>query len=142
MRNYEEYRARIEGKVHAATMAVIREAECIGCMKCLHACPVDAIVGAAKQMHTVIAMECTGCELCVEPCPVDCIDMVPLAKPLYDFSKIQKRFEARTQRLSESAKLSKKLAVIKTMAERKDYIAGAVARVKTKRNPLIPTTNA
>jgi len=57
-------------------LAVIREAECIGCTKCIQACPVDAILGAAKQMHTVIESECTGCELCVAPCPVDCIDLV------------------------------------------------------------------
>lgn len=63
-------------------VAVIREAECIGCTKCIQACPVDAILGAAKHMHTVIADECTGCDLCVEPCPVDCIDMVPVAAGL------------------------------------------------------------
>ncbi|WP_416137018.1 RnfABCDGE type electron transport complex subunit B [Halomonas sp. HK25] len=57
--------------------AVIREAECIGCTKCIQACPVDAILGAAKRMHTVIIDECTGCELCVAPCPVDCIDLLP-----------------------------------------------------------------
>jgi len=56
-------------------VAVIREEECIGCTKCIQACPVDAIVGAAKLMHTVIGSECTGCDLCVPPCPVDCIDM-------------------------------------------------------------------
>lgn len=58
------------------TVAFIREDECIGCTKCIQACPVDAILGAAKQMHTVISSECTGCDLCVEPCPVDCIDMI------------------------------------------------------------------
>jgi len=58
-------------------VASIREAECIGCTKCIQACPVDAIVGAAKLMHTVLVDECTGCDLCVAPCPVDCIDMVP-----------------------------------------------------------------
>ncbi len=63
-------------------VAVIREAECIGCTKCIQACPVDAILGAAKHMHTVIADECTGCDLCVEPCPVDCIDMVPVRTDL------------------------------------------------------------
>lgn len=59
-------------------VAYIREAECIGCTKCIQACPVDAITGAAKQMHTIIKDECTGCDLCVEPCPVDCIDMIPV----------------------------------------------------------------
>jgi len=59
-------------------VAYIREDECIGCTKCIQACPVDAILGAAQQMHTVIASECTGCDLCVEPCPVDCIDMLPV----------------------------------------------------------------
>jgi electron transport complex protein RnfB len=57
--------------------AVIDETLCIGCRKCIDACPVDAIVGARKLMHTVIARECTGCELCLPPCPVDCIAMVP-----------------------------------------------------------------
>lgn len=61
-----------------AQIAYIREAECIGCTKCIQACPVDAIVGAAKLMHTVIIDECTGCDLCVAPCPVDCIEMRPL----------------------------------------------------------------
>lgn len=58
-------------------IAIIDESSCIGCTLCIKACPVDAIVGAAKLMHTVIAEECTGCELCVAPCPVDCIDLVP-----------------------------------------------------------------
>ncbi|WP_457968055.1 electron transport complex subunit RsxB [Pseudomonas sp. R4-84] len=61
-----------------AQIAFIREAECIGCTKCIQACPVDAIVGAAKLMHTVLIDECTGCDLCVAPCPVDCIEMRPL----------------------------------------------------------------
>lgn len=59
-------------------VAVIDEEICIGCTKCIQACPVDAILGAAKVMHTVLEKECTGCELCVAPCPVDCIDMVPI----------------------------------------------------------------
>ena len=67
------------------TVAYIREDECIGCTKCIQACPVDAILGAAKQMHTVIVSECTGCDLCVEPCPVDCIDMLPVEGGLTDW---------------------------------------------------------
>lgn len=66
------------GSVTPFKVAYIREDECIGCTKCIKACPVDAILGGAKLMHTVIASECTGCDLCVAPCPVDCIDMVPV----------------------------------------------------------------
>lgn len=71
------------GEETPTRVAVIREDECIGCTKCIQACPVDAIVGAAKLMHTVITDECTGCDLCVPPCPVDCIDM-PLLQPAID----------------------------------------------------------
>lgn len=66
------------GEESAPCVAFILEDECIGCAKCIQACPVDAIVGAAKQMHTVIAAQCTGCDLCVAPCPVDCIEMRPV----------------------------------------------------------------
>jgi electron transport complex protein RnfB len=69
------------GEEDIKKVAFIREDECIGCTKCIQACPVDAIVGASKVMHTVIKDECTGCDLCVEPCPVDCIDMIPLNEP-------------------------------------------------------------
>jgi len=63
------------------TRAVIDEARCIGCRKCLDVCPVDAIVGARKRMHTVLAAECNGCGLCAPPCPVDCIAFVTIAPP-------------------------------------------------------------
>ena len=85
-------------------VAVIVEEDCIGCVKCIAACPVDAIVGAAKLLHTVVAAECTGCELCVAPCPVDCIIMKPLAsQPTAEQKMSQKltatrRFEARNRR--------------------------------------------
>jgi len=65
------------GEHQPPTRAVIDEVHCIGCTLCIQACPVDAIVGANKRMHTVIADQCTGCELCIQPCPVDCIQMVP-----------------------------------------------------------------
>ena len=60
------------------TAVIIREADCIGCTKCIQACPVDAILGSAKMMHTIITDECTGCDLCIPPCPVDCIDIIHL----------------------------------------------------------------
>lgn len=66
------------GEQKAPAVAFIVEQDCIGCVKCIPPCPVDAILGASKQMHTVIAAECTGCELCVAPCPVDCIIMLPI----------------------------------------------------------------
>lgn len=66
-------------------VAVIDEQTCIGCTLCIQACPVDAILGAAKRMHTVIADECTGCKLCLPPCPVDCIDMIPSTQTIDDW---------------------------------------------------------
>ena len=74
------------GEEKPKTFAYIREDECIGCTKCIQACPVDAILGAAKHMHTVIITECTGCDLCVEPCPVDCIDMLVVPATLQNWS--------------------------------------------------------
>lgn len=95
------------GTEAAPLLAVIDEDVCIGCTKCIQACPVDAIVGAAKRMHTVIADECTGCELCVPPCPVDCIALVPISdRPLSRERVMQRavqaraRFDARNVRLA------------------------------------------
>ncbi len=68
------------GTSKVSAIAVIDEARCIGCTLCIQACPVDAILGAAKQMHSVLRRDCTGCELCIAPCPVDCIDMLPATK--------------------------------------------------------------
>ncbi|MBM4208402.1 MAG: RnfABCDGE type electron transport complex subunit B [Gammaproteobacteria bacterium] len=91
-------------------VAYIIEDDCIGCVKCLAACPVDAIIGAAKQMHTVIAAECTGCELCIAPCPVDCIEMKPLTEPLTPAQKAERkllamrRYAARNERKADEAR--------------------------------------
>ncbi|HRH82396.1 MAG TPA: electron transport complex subunit RsxB [Thiobacillaceae bacterium] len=72
-----------EGLAHKPkSVAVIDENTCIGCTLCIQACPVDAIVGAAKQMHTIIEAQCTGCELCLPPCPVDCISMVVIREEI------------------------------------------------------------
>ena len=74
------------GEESVRTVAVIDENRCIGCTLCIQACPVDAILGAAKMMHTVIEAECTGCDLCLPPCPVDCIEMVPVQPDTADWS--------------------------------------------------------
>ena len=88
-----------------ALVAVIDEDRCIGCVKCLPPCPVDAIVGARRQTHTVIADLCTGCELCIAPCPVDCITMVTRAPesrdPTPDLNRV--RYYAHTARLTHRA---------------------------------------
>ncbi len=73
------------GEEKSRSVAIIDEQTCIGCTLCIQACPVDAILGAAKQMHTVIAPECTGCELCLPPCPVDCIIMEPVKEAIFSW---------------------------------------------------------
>jgi len=75
----------------APAIALVREAECIGCAKCLPVCPVDAIIGAPGMMHTVIAAECTGCEDCLAPCPVDCIEMRPAPEQIIDEAVLRHR---------------------------------------------------
>ena len=90
------------GSWAGTTVARIEESACIGCTKCIVVCPVDAIVGAAKRMHTVIASWCTGCELCLPPCPVDCIVIEPASTlPAPDLSR--ERYEARAVRLEREA---------------------------------------
>ncbi len=94
-------------------VALIDEAACIGCTKCIQACPVDAIIGASKLMHTVIADECTGCELCVAPCPVDCIAIIPAvtgadaARPLERDEVLVRAGRARVRFLARNARLAR-----------------------------------
>ncbi len=131
-------------------LAVIIEEYCIGCTKCILACPVDAIVGAAKQMHTVIEEECTGCELCLPPCPVDCIEMRPvepdIGKPeigekeqaASKADRARLRTEARIERL-ERVKAEKKTLhaarakMTTASSDRKKEIQAAVARAKARK---------
>jgi electron transport complex protein RnfB len=79
-------------------VAVIDESVCIGCAKCLPACPVDAIVGARRQLHTVIAADCSGCDLCLPPCPVDCITMVDAAAVALTLEEVRTRAVGYRQR--------------------------------------------
>lgn len=99
--------------------AVIREDECIGCTKCISACPVDAILGAGKLMHSVLSDLCTGCELCIAPCPVDCIDLIPDPKPVpnereraQQQNDLRARYYAHIQR-EEKRRLDRKGPVVR-----------------------------
>ena len=118
-------------------VALIREAECIGCKKCIDACPVDAILGASQFMHTVISMECVGCKLCIAPCPVDCIDMIE--KNDLIISRVERkkkaiaRYHARKNRLAkEQSSVEADLTVYSTI-EKKQYIKDAIKRAKLKK---------
>ncbi len=124
-------------------LAVIDEVLCIGCTLCIQACPVDAIVGAAKRMHDVIPELCTGCELCVPPCPVDCIAMVPAGFGWDDAhaADARTRYESRNRRLADerSAEASRKDAIATPSpksdadARKRAIIASAVARASEQR---------
>jgi electron transport complex protein RnfB len=108
-----------------ATVALIDESRCIGCARCLEACPVDAIVGAAGFMHTVVAGLCTGCDLCLPPCPVDCIDVVPAPGPwsAADARAAKQRAAARKRRLARRAAVRPS-----DPARRRAVLAAALAR--------------
>ncbi len=131
-------------QVKPPTLARIIEAECIGCTKCIQACPVDAIVGSAKRMHAIINTECTGCGLCVEPCPVDCIELVSIPVPQYDKSLARQRFHAKQTRLlheeqaKQQAYREKRRLVATADANldtqlKQDYIMQALSRVRAKK---------
>lgn len=130
------------GQAKPDAVAVIDEPRCIGCTLCIQACPVDAIVGAAKLMHTVIAAECTGCELCLPPCPVDCIAIVPTGRVLRRKEKraradlARRRFNARSVRLEYLRKeqASSRKVSRETDAEtmKKATVARAIARARER----------
>jgi electron transport complex protein RnfB len=116
-----------------ALVAQIDEDVCIGCVKCLPPCPVDAIVGARKQMHTVVAELCTGCELCVAPCPVDCITMVPRttltdAPPAPDVHLNRERFYAHNARIARRADEQAAVLVARKQAANAASLSGGPDR--------------
>lgn len=133
-------------------VAVIDEARCIGCTLCIQACPVDAIVGAPKLMHTVVTGLCSGCDLCVPPCPVDCIDMLSATgeDALWDRARAdaaRERFERRGARLErERSERAERLAQRALQArqsgpetERKRaVIQAAIERARAKRAAVSP----
>lgn len=131
-------------------VAVINEQFCIGCTLCIQACPVDAILGANKFMHTVLADLCTGCDLCVAPCPVDCIDMVAVAPARQwtsaDATDARQRFESRQTRIAEttttnirteaiaqSASQQTTVAAVHPAPDKIAAIAQALARARARR---------
>lgn len=136
-KNAEPFIAEIQQQEKPPMMAFIRESECIGCTKCLQACPVDAILGAAKQLHTVLTKECTGCALCLAPCPVDCIEMLTLNQPNYRTQQARERFHARKKRL-EKKSTTEVVAInhAQQTSEQLAYIQAAVARAKEKKQSL------
>ncbi|HKO68252.1 MAG TPA: RnfABCDGE type electron transport complex subunit B [Burkholderiaceae bacterium] len=119
------------------TVAVIDESRCIGCTLCIPACPVDAIVGSAKRMHTVIASQCTGCDLCLPPCPMDCISMVPVAPSrawtAADRAAARERHNARRERLQRA---SSPRPHETTRDERANAVAAAIARAQQRRGAI------
>jgi len=139
------YLAQAEQQYRAPSIASIEESLCIGCVKCIKACPVDAIVGSAKLMHTVVPDLCTGCGLCVEPCPMDCITMQPAnerddATLTQLATQWQTQYEARIQRhvkKAQRAQTRHEHAKLKqthdTKAAKKAAIADAIARVNARR---------
>ena len=127
-------------------VAIIDEARCIGCTLCIQACPVDAIVGAAKLMHTVVTELCSGCDLCVPPCPVDCIDMVPatLADAIWDRARAdaaRERFEQRGARLEREQRERTERLAARTLKAKEDpdaekkraIIQAAIERARARR---------
>lgn len=128
------------------SVVVIREEACIGCTKCIQACPVDAIMGAAKLMHTVISDACTGCDLCIEPCPVDCIDIIKIParsenEKMQMAEQSRERYERRNARLirwkNEAEKKHLEAKSIshngETVAARKMAIQEALMRAREKK---------
>ena len=140
-KNPQPYLTEVVDKTRLPSIAKVREADCIGCTKCIQACPVDAIIGSAKQMHAVITLDCTGCGLCVPACPVDCIDMLEIPQPSYDKDRARQRYHARQTRLLKQAheqqqlyREKSKLAVdAADKLAKQDYIQQALQRVMVSR---------
>lgn len=122
-------------------VAIIAEEHCIGCTLCIKACPVDAIVGANKRMHTVLADWCTGCDLCVAPCPVDCISMQPVTDPALQWTPqradlARQRFERnqnRTRSIAQRPEKSQTTHVNQTASDKASVIAAALAKARQRR---------
>jgi electron transport complex protein RnfB len=122
-------------------LAVIDETRCIGCTLCIQACPIDAIIGGPKRMHTVLASLCSGCQLCVPPCPVDCIALLPTARDWRDKDAraARERHDARQQRLQRAQPLARRTSprtpALTSTAQRTAAVGAALARARARRDP-------
>jgi Na+-translocating ferredoxin:NAD+ oxidoreductase subunit B len=135
-KNPDPFMAEMRMQEKSAMRAHIRESECIGCTKCIQACPVDAIIGAAKQLHVILTQECTGCGLCLSPCPVDCIDMLSLSQPSYKPQQARQRYYAKKQRLELKQDQTNLIKNISLASEQTAYIQAAIRRAKEKKQRL------
>ena len=130
---------RTLGEPGPLTVARIDEAACIGCTLCIVACPVDAIIGAAKRMHTVLPALCTGCELCIPPCPVDCIAMIPAGRiwSPQDAEAARDRYVARNNRRASAPAPENGSAQLASRdserSQRQAAVAAALARARARR---------
>ena len=136
--NPEPYLNEMQHKAKRPLLASIRESECIGCTKCIQACPVDAIIGAAKQMHSIITDQCTGCELCVPACPVDCIDLIPAAYQQIDKTRADKfrmQFHIKNNRIANESTKENSSTSTSTPAlpAVKSYVELAIERAKQRK---------
>lgn len=130
------------GAAKPPAVALIDEALCIGCTLCIAACPVDAIVGARKRMHTVITADCTGCELCLPPCPVDCITLVPTGAPRNRAAQTAMAMRARELHAARTRRLENRnrgrrhpaaeTAVTDAARHKRETIARALARAQAR----------
>lgn len=127
----------INGIEKRREIALIDEEICIGCTKCIQACPVDAILGAAKVMHTIIVADCTGCELCIAPCPVDCISMIPAndSRDALELApQFRQRYEAHLARIArEATEAAESVAQRKATMESASAVSDAIARARARK---------
>ncbi|MEO6928611.1 MAG: RnfABCDGE type electron transport complex subunit B [Casimicrobiaceae bacterium] len=124
------------GEPWPARVARIDETRCIGCTLCIAACPIDAIIGAAKRMHSVLPSLCSGCALCVAPCPVDCIDLESAGDwTEVDAAAARSRHDARLRRLAAGSGVGRRTPRASAASERRRAsVAAALERARARRS--------